>query len=100
MHRQNLKLLVKNCYFENRRRYGARRIKEALGRSGIKVSCQKVRQLLAQENLKAIQPTKFKPKTTDSKGTTAASHLLAEIKFEECAPAKVIIGDITYVNQE
>ncbi len=76
---------------------GARRIKEASGKSGVKVSRQKVRRSLAEENLQAIQPKKFKPKTTDSRGTTAAPNLLAEIKSEECASAEIIIGGITYI---
>ncbi len=96
-HRQLLRQLVKNCYFENRRRYGSRRIQKALGKSGINIGRRKVRALMAEENLKAIQNKAFKPKTTDSKGTTAAPNLLAEIKLEECAPAKIIIGDITYI---
>ena len=53
--------------------------------------------MMKEENLKAIQPKAFKPKTTDSKGTTAAPNLLAEIKLEECAVAKIIIGEITYI---
>ena len=57
----------------------------------------KVRRLMSEDNLKAIQPKAFKPKTTDSKGIAAAPNLLAEIKFKECAPAKIIIGDITYI---
>ena len=41
----------------------------------------------------------FKPKTTDSKGTTAAPNLLTNIELKECAIAKIIIGDITYIRQ-
>lgn len=52
---------------------------------------------MKQENLKAIQPKLFKPKTTDSKGTSAAPNLLAQISIGECAPTKIIIGDITYI---
>jgi transposase InsO family protein len=95
--RRKLADLVKNCYFENRRRYGARRIQKTLGKNGISVGRRKVRRLMIEEGLKAIQAKAFKPKTTDSKGTTAAPNLLAEIKLEECAPRKIIIGDITYI---
>ncbi len=52
---------------------------------------------MTEENLKAIQARAFKPKTTDSKGVSPAPNLLANIKIEECAPAKIIIGDITYI---
>ena len=95
--RKRLADLVRNCYFENRRRYGTRRISQALGKTGVKIGRGLVRRLMSQENLKAIQPKAFKPKTTDSEGTTAAPNLLAEIELEECAPQKIIIGDITYI---
>lgn len=95
--RQSLKQLVRNCYFENRRRYGSRRIKQALGRNGIEIGRAKVRRLMTEENLKAIQPKAFKPRTTDSKGVAPAPNWLAKINIQECAPAKIIIGDITYL---
>ena len=95
--RKRLVDLVRNCYFENRRRYGARRIQKALGKSGISIGRRKVRVLMTEEGLTAIQAKAFKPKTTDSKGVNAAPNLLAEIKIEECAAAKIIIGDITYI---
>jgi transposase InsO family protein len=52
---------------------------------------------MKEQNLKAIQPKSFKPKTTDSKATLASPNLLAEITIQECAAGKVIVGDITYV---
>ena len=48
---------------------------------------------MREENLKAIQAKAFKPKTTDSKGTTAAPNLLAEVGSEECAAGRIIIGE-------
>ncbi len=44
-----------------------------------------------------MQPKSFQPKTTDSRETRAAPNLLAQVSIEECAPAKIIIGDITYL---
>jgi putative transposase len=95
--RQSLKQLVSNCYFENRRRYGARRISKAIGKSGVRIGRSKVRRLMSEEGLKAICSKAFKPKTTDSKGTAAVPNLLTNIELTECAPAKIIIGDITYI---
>ena len=95
--RKRLAQLVKDCYFENRRRYGTRRIKKALAKQGIKIGRFQIRRLLREQNLKAIQPKSFTPRTTDSKGVKAAPNLLAEVKIEECAAAKIIIGDITYI---
>ena len=95
--RKRLADLVRNCYFENRRRYGSRRISKALGKTGTKIGRSKVRRLMSEAGLKAIQAKAFKPKTTNSKGTTPAPNLLANIKLEESAAGKIIIGDITYI---
>jgi putative transposase len=35
--RKTLAQLVKNCYFENRRRYGVRRITASLNKQGVKI---------------------------------------------------------------
>lgn len=97
LRRKTLAQLVKECYFENRRRYGVRRIKAALNKQGIKIGKYQVRVLMKEEGLRAIGPKSFKPKTTDSKGTLASPNLLKGIPLEECAWAKIIIGDITYI---
>jgi transposase InsO family protein len=95
--RKRLTELIKGCYFENRRRYGTRRIQAALQKSGIKIGRAVVRRLMNEQNLKAIQPKSFKPKTTNSKGTLASPNLLAAVKIRECAVGEIIIGDITYI---
>ncbi len=46
---------------------------------------------MSEENLKAIQPKAFKPKTTDSKGTSAVPNLVAEINIQECAAGKLLL---------
>ena len=95
--RKNLAQLVRNCYFENRRRYGVRRITASINKDGVKIGKFQVRQLMKEQSLVAIGPKIFVPKTTDSKGTIASPNLLKEMKLEECAPTKIIIGDITYI---
>jgi putative transposase len=95
--RKTLAELVKNCYFENRRRYGVRRIKADLNKQGHKIGKFKVRKLMKEEGLKAIGVKSFKPQTTDSKGVLASPNLLKDIKLEECSATKIIIGDITYI---
>ena len=95
--RKNLAQLVKTCYFENRRRYGVRRITASINKDGVKIGKYQVRQLMKEQSLMAIAPKKFVPKTTDSKGTLASPNLLKDVKIEECAPTKIIIGDITYI---
>lgn len=95
--RRHLKQLVRNCYFENRRRYGARRIAKALTKNGVKIGRRKARSLMREENLKAIRARAFKPNTTDSSGTRAAENLLVADAAQEKVAGKIIIGDITYI---
>lgn len=52
---------------------------------------------MKEEGLKAIQPKTFVPKTTNSRGVKAAPNLLKDLDLTECAPTKIIIGDITYI---
>ena len=95
--RKKLADLIKDCYWENRKRYGTRRIRAALQKSGVKVGRFQIRRMMKEQGLKAMPPKSFEPKTTDSKGTKASPNLLAEVKVEESAPAKIIVGDITYL---
>ncbi len=95
--RQQLTQLVRNCHFENRRRYGTRRIQKALARSGVSLGRSLIRRLMKEEGLQAIQPRSFTPRTTDSRGVKAAPNLLATIMAEDCAVGQIIVGDITYI---
>ena len=90
--------LISNCFWEHRRRYGSRRIAAELQRTGERIGRGAVRSVMRAENLRAIQPKRFVPKTTDSRHEQVASpNLLAQA--ENCAtkPAAVIVGDITYL---
>ncbi len=90
MKRKRLADLIKYCYWENRQRYGTRRIKASLAKSGVKAGRFQIRKIMREQGLKAMQPKSFQPRTTDSKGTKAAPNLLAQIPVQECAPARVI----------
>lgn len=95
--RKKLADLVRDCYWENRRRYGTRRIQKALQKAGIKVGRASIRRLMKEEGLKAIQPRRFTPRTTDSRHVKAAPNLLAEVKISDCEAGAIIVGDITYL---
>lgn len=95
--RKHLAQLVKDCYWENRRRYGVRRLTASLRRSGVQIGTEKVRRIMKEEDLQAMGPKKFVPKTTDSRGTQAAPNLLKGRRRAESAPKQIIIGDITYL---
>jgi len=57
---------VKEVFDEHKRRYGAIRIREELKEQGIKIGRHQVQSLMKKQDLKAIQPKSFVPKTTDS----------------------------------
>lgn len=84
---------VKECFYENRRRYGSRRIALEL-----EMGRFLVRRLMREQGLMAIQPRSFVPKTTDSNHNGLASpNLLKEKENQPVQWGEVVVGDITYV---
>lgn len=82
---------VKECFYENRRRYGSRRIavKLEMGRFV-------VQHLMREQGLKAIQPRSFLPKTTDSNHNgLAGPNLLKEKENQPVTWGEAVVGDIT-----
>ena len=82
---------------EHRRRYGVRRVAAELKANGLKAGAYKVRKVLKEHGLKAIQPRSFVPKTTDSRHPYPISpNLLLERRLP-LRPDEVWVGDITYI---
>jgi len=92
-----LKPMIRSIFQEHKRRYGARRIMHELAARGERCSRRRVRRLMDEMNLVAIQPKSFKPRTTDSRHTLGYSdNLLLDAR----APVRTNqwwVGDITYV---
>lgn len=88
---------VKVIFDKHVKRYGARRILEELKDRDFEVGLFKVRRLMKELNLKAIQPKSFVPRTTQSNPDLVRSpNLLLDVPFPD-APNQVIVGDITYL---
>ena len=84
---------VKECFDLNRRRYGSRRIAASL-----KIGRATVQKVMRRENLRAIQPRSFTPKTTDSKhGLPICANLLQDGTNAPTGKGEVLVGDITYL---
>lgn len=82
---------------QHRSRYGTRRIVAALAEEGLPLSRSKVRGVLKQQGLQAIQPRSFVPRTTDSRHSYPIS---PNLLLERDAPRRideVWVGDITYI---
>lgn len=84
-------------FIRNMKRYGSRRIKESLKQKGIRIGRRKVVEIMRKEGLRAIQPPRFIPRTTDSThGKRVCDNLLLnQPKPDHCDA--VWVSDITYM---
>ena len=95
--RKGLSAQVWEVFYENRKRYGGRRISETLKQQGLAIGRHKVRSLMKEQGLVAIQPKSFVPRTTQSRHTLGyAPNLLAKVGFPK-ALNQVYVGDITFL---
>ena len=95
--RQEQSAQVRELFYENRRRYGSRRISETLKQDGNPIGRHKVRSLMKEQDLTAIQPKSFVPRTTQSRHTLGyAPNLLAEVGLPT-GLNQVYVGDITFL---
>lgn len=94
--------LITEIFGFHKRRYGARRIREELKDRGHEIGRFQIRNRMKEQNLMAIQPKSFVPKTTKSDPNLRRSpNLLLLEENLPTAPNQVIVGDITYLpNQE
>lgn len=89
---------VKTIFDFHKRRYGSRRIREELKDNGFKIGKHRVRSLMKEQGLVAIQPKSFVPKTTQSNPSLYRyPNLLLDESNLPTAPDEVIVGDITYL---
>ena len=92
-----LALRVKEIFWQHSRRYGSRRIRAEL-RDQVVVGRQRVRRLMRAQGLRAIQPRRFVPRTTNSRhGQQMSPNLLVERAIKVDRPRQVLVGDITYL---
>lgn len=90
--------LVRQVFSRHARRYGGRRIAAELQAEGVAMGRHRIRRVMQEEGLRAIQPRSFVPKTTDSGHQLGYSeNLLIDLKLPPANPNEVIVGDITYL---
>jgi putative transposase len=89
---------VAEVFRRHSRRYGSRRVAAELRVEGQRVGRHRVRRLMQAQGLRAIQPRRFTPRTTDSRhGLQASPNLLRERGLRPAGPREVLVGDITYL---
>lgn len=92
-----LRPLVRQIFWEHKRRYGARRIAAELAARGETCGPGRGARLLKQLGLQAIQPRSFRPRTTQSRHPLGYSpNLLLEVG-PPSGINQVWLGDITFV---
>ena len=94
---EQLMPVVRDIFWEHKRRYGARRIAFELGVRGELCGVERVAKLLDSAGLQAIQPKSFKPRTTDSRHTLGYSPNLIIDANDPTRLDELWVADITYV---
>jgi transposase InsO family protein len=88
--------LIETVFRRHRRRYGYRRLAQDLADRGVICAPARIRRLMAQRALHAIQPKNFIPKTSDGRADKPSPNLLSDKPLPtalDCAWA----GDITFI---
>lgn len=97
MEDQRLLPMIQEVFLRHRRRYGARRIAEELEARGQVCGVPRVARLMKTLGLFAIQPERFRPRTTDSRHDHGYSPNLLLDAPPPIRCNQVWIGDITYI---
>ena len=97
-----LRPMVRGIFHEHRRRYGARRIAAELSARHPQAETRpcgrrRIRRLMDEMELVAIQPKSFKPRTTDSRHSLGYSPNLLLDAPPPDGINQLWVGDITYV---
>jgi transposase InsO family protein len=81
---------------QHRKRYGYRRLRAELADQGMPCSPARIRRLMAQRGLRALQPKNFLPKTSDGRADKPSPNLLMERPPPEM-PDQAWAADITFI---
>ena len=87
---------IEEIFKEHRGRYGYRRIYEEHLDRQVKCCHARVRRLMKERGLRAIQPKTFVPQTSDGRANKPSENLVASQPFPE-SPNEILAGDITYI---
>ena len=87
---------VEDIFKRHRRRYGYRRIWKELADHGVTCAPVRVRRVMRERGLKALQPKTYVPRTSDGRADKPSPNLLLDQPLPE-KPNKVWAGDITFI---
>jgi putative transposase len=85
-------------FLQSRNTYGCRRIQQMLRRQGIQCGKNRIRRLMDEQGLQALQKRRFRPQTTQSRhDQPIAPNRLKELPEPPQRPNEVWTADITYL---
>jgi transposase InsO family protein len=87
---------IQRIFKKHKRRYGYRRIGSELSDERIICAPARVRRLMAERGLKAIQPKSYVPKTSDGRADKPSKNLILDQAIPQ-SPDRVWAGDITHI---
>jgi putative transposase len=87
---------IEAVFKHHRRRYGYRRIRDHLTDQGVTCAPARVRRIMLERGLKAIQPKTYLPRTSDGRADKPSPNLLLAQPLPEL-PNRVWAGDITFI---
>lgn len=88
--------LIEEIFKRNRRRYGYRRIQHELGDQHIVCASSRLRRIMRQRGLRAIQPKNYLPRTSDGRADRPSANLLAQ-QPPPRQPGQCWAEDITFI---
>ena len=88
--------LIEAVFKRHRRRYGYRRLAQDLSDRGVTCAPARIRRLMAQRALHALQPKNFVPKTSDGRSDKPSPNLLSDQPLP-VVPDRAWAGDITFI---
>ena len=88
--------LIETLFCDHRKRYGYRRLAQELSDREVTCAPARIRRLMAQRSLRALQPKNFVPKTSDGRADKPSPNLLADQPLP-VVPDRAWAGDITFI---
>jgi putative transposase len=93
---QEIGEVIERIFHRHRRRYGYRRIWQDLNEAEILCAPARVRRLMAQRGLKALQPRTYVPQTSDGRADRPSPNRLLQTGLP-ASPDQAWAGDITFI---
>ena len=94
---QEIEREVISAFWRHKRRYGTRRLVAELSDKDLVVGRKKVRSIMSNYELRAIQPSRYVPRTTQSHPHLKRSPNLLLDRGLATRPNEIWVGDITFL---